>query len=198
MPKWLTVALFIAGAAVTWGIYVPSIHLAAKGHEGISLWSNLRAFLFVGVAYFLVAVLIPMALIFAFNYDPTAVATKANWNPKGVTWGIFAGALGAAGALCVIFAVTKAGKPWGPLYVAPLVFAFAPIVNTVATLVYFSPAKTLPDWRFFLGLGLAIAGAVMVMVFKPVDKKPGPGGPPATRAAEIEETSAVAEVAAVP
>ena len=157
----------------------------------------------MGVAYFLVAVLIPLALIFAFNYDPTAVPGKANWQSKGVLWGVAAGTFGAAGALCVIFAVTKAGRPWGPLYVAPLVFAFAPIVNTIATLVYFHPAKTLPDWRFFMGLALAIAGAVMVMVFKPTDPPKTPGaGPGAVETAHapggMNETPAVAEVAAVP
>ena len=194
MPKWLTVALFIAGAALTWGVYVPSIHVAA-GDKDVGLQSNLRAFLFVGVAYFLVAVLIPLALIFT-GADPTAKPT-ANWNATGVTWGVVAGALGAAGALCVIFAVTAAKGSIGPLYVAPLVFAGAPIVNTLATLLYFHPVKTLPDWKFFAGLALAAIGAVMVMLFKPADK-PGPPGPAEPTAAQVEETGAVAEVAAVP
>ena len=190
MNKTLLVFLFIAGAALTWGTYVPSIHVAA-GDKAVGLHSNLRAFLFVGVAYFLVAVLIPLALIFA-GADPTAQPT-ANWNSKGITWGVFAGALGAAGALCVIFAVTASKGGMGPLYVAPLVFAGAPIVNTIATLVYFHPVKTLPDWRFFMGLALAAVGAVMVMLFKPVDKPHAP-----ETAAQVEETSAVAETAAVP
>lgn len=201
MPKWLVVALFIAGAALTWGVYVPSIHLAAKGTAGVSLNSNLRAFLFVGVAYFLTAVLIPLALIFAFKYDPTAVVvdgvSKANWNPGGVKWGVLAGCFGAAGALCVIFAVTKAGRPWGPLYVAPLVFAGAPIINTLATLLYFHPVKTLPDWRFFLGLVMAAAGAVMVMVFKPQDPPKTPADPPAAQV-DGAGTAAVTPTAAVP
>ena len=196
MPKWLVVALFISGAALTWGTYVPSIHVAA-GDKDVGLHSNLRAFLFVGVAYFLVAVLIPLGLIFA-NADPTAGTAPgrtANWNGTGITWGIFAGALGAAGALCVIFAVTASKGSIGPLYVAPLVFAGAPIVNTIATLVYFHPVKELPDWKFFLGLAMAAAGAVMVMLFKPADK---PAGPAPATTAQVEETSALAETAAVP
>ena len=198
MPKWLTVALFIAGAALTWGIYVPSIHVAA-GPKLPGLNSNLRAFLFVGVAYFLVAVLIPLGLIFA-NVDPTA-GPNANWNAKGVTWGVFAGALGAAGALCVIFAVTASKGSIGPLYVAPLVFAGAPIVNTIATLLYFHPVKTLPDWRFFLGLAMAAAGAVMVMLFKPTEAPKSPGATPAVEAradGRMEEANAVAATAAAP
>ncbi len=65
MPKWLVVLLFVAGAAVSWGVYVPLVHRAA-----MQLQSNLRAFLFVGVAYFLVAVLVPVVMIFVMNWDP--------------------------------------------------------------------------------------------------------------------------------
>ena len=169
MSKFGVVTLFVLGAALSWGLYVPSVHVAAT-----QLKSNLRAFLFVGVAYFLVAVLVPAALIFVAKYDPT-VKGQPNFDVLPSSWGLFAGVLGAAGALCVIFAVTAAGKG-GALYVAPLVFAGAPIINTIATILYFHPVKALPDWRFFLGLALAAAGAVMVMLFKPVD---APHAPPA-------------------
>src|SRR5579871_698931 len=82
MPKWLIVLLFVAGAALTWGVYVPLVHRAAT-----LLQSNLRAFLFVGVAYFLVAVLVPVVLIFAMKYDPTAKAAP-NFNTISIVWGI--------------------------------------------------------------------------------------------------------------
>jgi hypothetical protein len=174
MPKWLLVLLFVAGAALSWGVYVPLVHTAAT-----LLKSNLRAFLFVGVAYFLVAVLVPVALIFVMNWDPTAKGVP-NFHAGPVIWGLLAGTAGAIGALCVIFAATNAG-PGGAIYVAPLVFAGAPIVNTFATILYFHPVKTLPDWRFFLGIGLAAVGAAMVMIFKPVDAAPHPS-PSATAA----------------
>lgn len=172
-PKLLIVLLFIAGAALSWGVYVPSVHVAA-----MQLKSNLRAFLFVGVAYFLVAVLVPSIMIFLLNWDPTVKGTP-NFEPKPMMWGLWAGTAGALGALCVIFAVTAAGKG-GAIYVAPLVFAGAPIINTIATITYFHPVKTLPDWRFFAGLLLAAAGAAMVMIFKPVD---APTGHPSAAAA---------------
>jgi hypothetical protein len=161
MPKWLTVLLFVAGAAICWGVYVPLVHGAA-----VKLQSNLRAFLFVGVAYFLVAVLVPVVLIFVMDYDPTEMKTP-NFKLVPILWGIVSGIAGAVGALFVIFAVAKAG---GPIYVAPLVFAGAPIINTFATIYYFHPVKTLPDWKFFLGLGFAVIGAAMVMLFKPDDE----------------------------
>ena len=163
MSKFGWVLLFVAGAAVSWGVYVPTVHEAAQ-----ALKSNLRAFLLVGVAYFLVAVLVPALFIFVLQNDPTAKGTP-NFDTGPSIWGLAAGTAGAVGALCVIFAVTNAGKG-GAIYVAPLVFAGAPIVNTIATITYFHPVKTLPDWRFFLGLLLAAGGAAMVMIYKPVDK----------------------------
>ena len=164
MSKFMIVLLFVAGAALAWGVYVPTVHVAAQ-----SLKSNLRAFLFVGIAYFLVAVLVPAVFIFVLKNDPTAKGTP-NFDLIPMLWGIGAGIAGAVGALCVIFAVTNAGKG-GAIYVAPLVFAGAPIINTIATITYFHPVKTLPDWRFFLGLLLAVIGAAMVMIYKPVDQQ---------------------------
>jgi hypothetical protein len=167
------VILFISGAALSWGVYIPTVHEAAG-----KLQSSLRAFLLVGIAYFLVAVLIPGAMLFAFDFDPTVRGTSPNFKPAAVGWGIAAGSVGAMGALCVILA-TAAGGKGAPLYVAPLVFAGVPIVNTIATITWFHPVKTLPDARFFLGLVMAAAGAVMVLVFKPTDapaRAPAPVG----------------------
>lgn len=160
MSKWGIVLLFVAGAALSWGVYVPTVHEAS-----MQLKSNLRAFLFVGVAYFLTAVLIPSFMIFVLKNDPTTKGVP-NFDGGPMMWGLAAGVAGAAGALCIIFAVNTAG-PGGAIYVAPLVFAGAPIINTIATMTYFHPTKTMPDWRFFAGLALAALGMVMVVIFKP-------------------------------
>jgi hypothetical protein len=180
MSKFMIVLLFVAGAALSWGIYVPTVHEAAQ-----SLKSSLRAFLFVGVAYFLVAVLVPAFFIFVMKNDPTTKGTP-NFNMVPMLWGIGAGVAGAVGALCVIFAAANAGKG-GVIYVAPLVFAGAPIINTIATITYFHPVKTLPDWRFFLGLLLAAIGAGMVMIYKPVDTQPHAATAPAVAPSERME-----------
>jgi len=155
----LKALICIVGAALSWGIYVPTVHLAQMG-----LKSSLRGFFMVGIAYFITAVIIPAIFIFGIG-DPT-VKGKANFDLVPVLIGLAGGALGAAGALCIIFAVASGAKP---LYVAPLVFAGAPIINTLATIYYFAPVKTTPDWRFFAGLLMAACGAAMVMIFKPVD-----------------------------
>jgi hypothetical protein len=165
MMKWLVVLSFVAGAALSWGVYVPVVHRAA-----FELKSNLRAFMFVGVAYFLVAVVIPASLIFVAKSDPTVKpGIVPNFHLHASLWGLAAGIVGAMGALCVIFATTKAG-PGAAIFVAPLVFGGAPIINTLATIYYFHPTKTAPDWRFFAGLALAVAGASLVLIYKPVDK----------------------------
>ena len=171
--KWLYVSLFIAIAGLSWGVYVPLVHKAAgpasaDGSGGLG--SNLRAFLMVGIAYFLVAVLVPCIFIFITKSDPTIKGNPAfnpNFNQKAVIFGLLAGMVGAAGALGVIFASTTAGKDLGPLIVPPILFSVVPIVNTIATLMYFHPVRKMPDWRFFMGIGMAVLGAVMVMVFKP-------------------------------
>jgi hypothetical protein len=181
MPKWLTVLLFIAGAALSWGVYVPLVHTAA-----VKFQSNLRAFLFVGVAYFLVAVLVPLLLIFVMKFDPTQRANP-NFNGISIAWGIGAGVAGALGALFVIFAATNAGAG-GVIYVAPLVFAGAPIINTFATIYYFHPVGKLPDWKFFLGIAFAVVGAAMVMLFKPSDD---------AKTAQVSVVKAPAEATAV-
>lgn len=179
------VMIFVAGAALSWGLYVPTVHSAQ-----VALKSPLRAFLFVGVAYFITAVLIPSLFVFVMNWDPTVRAGNTpNFNSTACMIGLFGGTLGAAGALCIIFAVAIGG-PTAPLYVAPLVFAGAPIINTIATILYFNPAKQLPDPRFFLGLLMAACGAALVMVYKPVSPPHGAAHPtPAAHAAPTNPTA---------
>jgi uncharacterized membrane protein len=180
MQKTLVVLLFVLGAALAWGFYAPLVHKGAT-----SLHSSLRAFLFVGVAYFIVAVVVPLIMIFVFNWDPTARGTPT-FEGKAVMWGIAAGLSGAIGALSLIFALTNAG---GAIYVAPLVFGGAPVVNTFATLYLFNTAKTAPDWRFFTGIGLVVIGAGMVMVFKPEMESHAATKPAASAVAHAEASA---------
>src|SRR5439155_16566522 len=89
---------------------------------------------------------------------------------NGVLLSTLAGILGAAGALCIVFAVGAARRTLGPngaAYVAPLVFCFAPIVNVLISMVIEPPARA-PSPMFFVGILLAAAGAGMVLYYKPV------------------------------
>ena len=58
--------LYVLAAIVCWGAYVPTIH---KGQLGFGEPKGpIRAFLFVGVAYVLVAVLVPVLLLFVGKF----------------------------------------------------------------------------------------------------------------------------------
>ena len=74
-----------------------------------------------------------------------------------------AGLLGAAGALGVIFALKSGGRP---LYVAPLVFAGAPIINVLVSMLW-EGVGSRPRPQFFFGLVLAAAGAALVLRYRP-------------------------------
>jgi hypothetical protein len=111
--------VFVAGAVLSWGLYGPWLH---KGQ--VALGSPLRAFLCVGAAYFFAAVLVPAASL-------ASQGQLRGWNGVGVTSATIAGVLGAAGALCVIYSFRAGGAP---LWVMPLVFAGAPIVNVLYTM----------------------------------------------------------------
>lgn len=144
--------IFVVGAILTWGSYVPVLH------EGQSLLNrgSLRAFLCVGVAYFLTAVLVPLALL-AARVEPL------EFNARGVAFATVAGALGAAGALCIILALKYGGTP---IVVPPLVFAGAPIFSAFVSMAWHRP-KTPPEIWFYVGLLLAAIGAGLVLRFKP-------------------------------
>lgn len=154
---------FVVLAVVSWGAYVPTVHHGANSFGGGR--GSFRAFLFVGVAYFLMAGAILLYLVVT-KTEPIVISGK------GVTLSTLAGLCGALGALGVIFA-TSPGFGGTPLVVAPLVFAGAPIVNTFVSMLWDKPAKA-PSTFFYVGLVLAACGAAMVLRFKPETHVPGP------------------------
>ena len=137
--KLLIVLLFVAGAALSWGVYVPLVHGAA-----VKLQSNLRAFLFVGVAYFLVAVLVPLFLIFVMKYDPTARAAP-NFRAVPIMWASCP-AWPALGRFFVIFAATNAGP--GGAICAALGLCRRAIVNTSPLSITSTRSKHCPIGSF--------------------------------------------------
>jgi hypothetical protein len=152
MKTWMW---FVIMTIVCWGAYVPTIHegQTAIGGKSRALW----AFLLVGVAYFLTAVLAPAAML-AARQDLANLP-----NTKGWSISLAAGILGALGALGVILALMNGGTP---REVPPLVFAGAPIVATIIGMVLHRPSSP-PQWQFFAGIALAAAGAAMVLRYKP-------------------------------
>ena len=151
MLQFLGMLAAIALTAVCWGVYGPVLHF---GRE--AMHSPLRPFVCVGLAYFLIAVLIPLVLL-------VRSGERGRWSSVGVFWSLIAGAAGALGALGVILALNFGGKP---IYVMPLVFGGAPVVNTLLTAAMNKSFNQLKA-PFLAGLILVITGAVTVLVFKP-------------------------------
>ena len=143
--------VFALGAALAWGLYGPALH---QGQ--VQLGSPMRALLCVGIAYFLIAVLVP---IISLSYQ----GQLHSFSMKGSVAATLAGALGAAGAVCIIFAFRTGGLP---TYVMPLVFAGAPLVNVLFSM-WLHPPKVSPNPLLYLGFVLAATGAGLVLYFKP-------------------------------
>ena len=143
--------LFVAGAVLSWGAYGVLLH---KGQ--VMLGNPLKALLCVGVAYFLIGVLVPVATL-------SAQGGLSNFNSSGLITATIAGALGAAGAACIIYAFRTGGLP---LYVMPLVFGGAPIVNVLVSLAI-HPPKSAINPMLYVGFVLASLGAAMVLYFRP-------------------------------
>ena len=143
--------MFVVGAVLSWGIYGPMLH---KGQ--VQLGNPLRALLCVGVAYFLVGVLVPVITLGTqgelrgFTSEGTVAATAG-------------GALGALGAVCIIFSFRYGGLPF---YVMPLVFGGAPLVNVLFTM-WLHPPKNPPNPILYLGFVLAALGAGLVLRYRP-------------------------------
>jgi hypothetical protein len=163
MAALLAVPMSILLTAFCWGVYGVVLHVGQ--HE--MLESRLRPFICVGLAYFLLGVLVPMIWLYVYG-------EKGKWTATGTIWSLIAGAVGALGALGVILALTFGGRP---VYVMPLVFGCAPAINTFTTMYMGRSFRASP--MFLAGLILVIAGAAIVLIFKPA--------PPTAAAAQAAE-----------
>ncbi|MGH9253863.1 MAG: hypothetical protein ACRD3C_04755 [Vicinamibacterales bacterium] len=143
--------IFVAGAILSWGAY------GALLHQGqVQLGNPLKALLCVGVAYFLIGVIVPVAGL-------SAQGQLAGFDTGGLVAATIAGALGAAGAACIIWAFRFGGLP---VYVMPLVFGGAPIVNVFVSMAIHPPKQAISP-LLFVGFGLASVGAALVLYYRP-------------------------------
>lgn len=74
----------IAVAMISWGVYGPVLQAGKEGMNG----SALRPFICVGLAYFLIAVIAPAALL-RINGE------AGHWSTGGIIWSLAAGTAGA-------------------------------------------------------------------------------------------------------
>lgn len=165
---WLTFALM---TVASWGLYGVLLH-TGQSTMGDPVNGRYKAFFWVGVAYFLTAVLAPAAVL---------LVKGASWSMpvQGLSWSLLAGVSGSVGAFCVLLAFGAKGHP---AVVMSIVFAGAPIVNALVALSIHPPPGGFGAlrWQFMVGILLAALGGTLVTLYKP---GPRPGGaPPAAEA----------------
>lgn len=168
--------LYTLAAGLAWGTYVPLIFYGGSELGGKSA-SRILAILCVGVAYFVIAVLFPLYLF---------LSGKEQWpdlKTTGLVFSGLAGVAGAVGALCVVFASKSAvdaakAADLSPatyrLFIAPLIFGLAPVINTLVSLVWHPQPgnpfhfglEAVPGWKLWLGIVLVGAGAALVLYAK--------------------------------
>jgi hypothetical protein len=169
---------YVVIAGLAWGTYVPIIFyggLELTTKPG-TIGGRLASILCVGVAYFVMAVLIPIVLM-SIRDD-----AKPEWKTNGLVFSGLAGVAGAVGAICVIFAskaAVDAAKAEGVnpatyrIYIAPLIFSLAPMINTLMSLVWhpkpddpFHFGFEMPGYKLIVGILLVAAGTFLVLLSK--------------------------------
>lgn len=159
MEKTIAIGLSIALTAVCWGIYGPILHWG-QGPMG----GRMRPFICVGLAYFVVAVMVPVLLL-SMGWEP-----DGKWDGKGFFFSFLGGALGAIGALGIVLAMSYGGSP---SYVMPMVFGCAPVFNTLWVAYWqnsFKDQSPMTMSIYFAGIIMAVVGAVIVFTFAPKPK----------------------------
>jgi hypothetical protein len=152
----------IAVAMVSWGLYGIFTHWGQHDLGG----GRLKPLICVGFAYFLIAIVVPVAILASQG------RLGGSWTFSGIVWSSGAGAAGALGALGTVLALSSGGKP---IYVMPLIFGGAPVVNTLMAVLMKNAWGQLNQW-FLAGLILVAVGAVVVLIFQPRGGKPGHKG----------------------
>jgi hypothetical protein len=196
-----TALLFALGTVFCWGLYSVLLHkgslLMSAGVTGDMTGARMKAFLMVGIAYFIVGIVGPVLIMKARGFP----LTVASFPMGGMWWSLLAGLAGAIGAYFLLMALS-AGK--GPLeskslvlLVPAIVFAGAPIVNAVVALSKDGLWGDTP-WQFYAGILLASAGVAMVMKYRPLGHAaPPPKAAGAPAAAVIQPARGPAPVAVV-
>ena len=177
--------LFSLLTVACWGVYGVYLH---RGQTEIGLtdpMARYKAFLFVGFAYFLVAVIAPLVML-RLSGKPGATNFIA-YPGAGQMWSLIAGIVGAVGAFGVLLAFGAAPQPkasYVPV-VMSIIFAGAPIVNAIVSMLYHPPHGGLNEvkWQFWAGIIIAAVGGSMVALFKPDAPAPKPAAKPGTEQA---------------
>jgi len=163
--KSMTWLLFALMTVAAWGVYGILLHAGAVG-MGDPVNGRYKAFLLVGIAYFVTAVLAPFLVL---------VSNGVDWNIpfKGAGYSFIAGVVGAIGAFGVILAFGAKGTP---AVVMSIIFAGAPVVNAFVAMSLHPPKG---GWNaipapFWIGIAMAATGGCLVTLYNPGSAKKKP------------------------
>ena len=169
-PKSMNWILFAYLTVLSWGVYGVLLHIGRSGMPAGAEACNagLKAFLWVGIAYFVVAVVGPIIVL-------KMRGSNFSFAGPGITWSFIAGVAGALGAFTLVLALGAAAvtmKGAAPSAVMPIVFGGAPIVNAFVAMLVHPPAggfKAVP-LPFLAGILLAAGGAFLVAKYAPTNQ----------------------------
>ena len=162
--------MFAVGAALAWGLYGPTLH---QGQT--QLGNPFRALLCVGVAYFLIGVLVPVIAL-------GSQGQLNNFNAGGITMATIGGALGAMTRYWFAALIGERFPtrfPFGTLLInvsGSFIIGFFLTLVTVATVAsigsLFATAKVdLPIGAATVG-GLGLALVLVILVSRFVIRRP--------------------------
>ena len=169
-PKSMNWLIFAYLTVLSWGVYGVLLHIGRSGMPAGAEAGNagLKAFLWVGIAYFVVAVVGPIIVL-------KTRGSNFSFAGPGITWSFVAGVAGALGAFTLVLALGAAAvtmKGAAPSAVMPIVFGGAPIVNVFVAMLVHPPAggfKAVP-MPFLAGIVLAAGGAFLVAKYAPTNQ----------------------------
>lgn len=191
---------YVLLAGLSWGTYVPIIFFGGSELGGKPA-SRIMAILCVGLAYFIIGVLLPL-ILFATGMQKWS---DVNLTANGLIFSALAGAAGAIGAICVVFATKSAigaaqaeGLPPSTykVFIAPLIFGLAPVINVLVSMVWHPKAGQwanfhveMPGWKLIVGIILVGVGAALVLLAKE-EKEAKAARTPPPAAAKVAEGAA--------
>lgn len=167
MRKTLFAIIAVAVAIVGWGLYGKLVlwgqaDMSAAGEP----FDWLRPLVCVGLAYALVGVAVPIAWFYLRG-------DGGEWSVTGVLWSLAAGVAGSLGTMGVLMAFAHRGAP---IYVMPMVFGGAAVLNALVTTYLAGHAKEIGA-MFLAGVIIVVLGAAIVFFFPPETVAPtSPGG----------------------
>jgi hypothetical protein len=178
-PKLMNWILFAYLTVFSWGVYGVLLHIGRSGMPAgaEAPHASLKAFLWVGIAYFVVAIVGPLLVL-------KLRGSNFSFAGAGMTWSFIAGTAGALGAFTLILALGAAAAPaakggggFGTLAAAavmPIVFGGAPIVNAIVAMMVHPPQGGMKSisFPFIIGIILAASGAYLVAKYAPTNRAP--------------------------